>query len=134
MPDLLREKRMPNRWDLDRASPQNPVYIRPPWGYWPNESPLRSVANSLALARAGISRDTQSPTPLVVIDKDPQSGEPTGIFLEDTREPIVEFTLMSVAPSFTTASRREALSSPPCGFSTASEQRAFSKGTAQRPK
>ena len=109
LPNGLRDKRMPTRWDLDAVSPRNPVYIRPPWGYWPNEAPLRSVANSLALKLANITRDTPSPTPLVVIDKDPKTGEPTGLFLEDTREPIVEFTLMSAAPSFTPEMRQEAL-------------------------
>ncbi|MBX9847342.1 MAG: amidohydrolase family protein [Xanthobacteraceae bacterium] len=109
MPRSLREGRMPNRLDLDKVAPHNPIYIRAPWGYWPNELPLSSSANSAALRAAGIDRSTPSPSPLVTIDKDPACGEPTGVFIEQTKEPIVEFTLMARAPNFTVAQRAEAL-------------------------
>jgi predicted amidohydrolase YtcJ len=109
IPGALREGRMPNRWELDRVSPANPVYIRAPWGYWPNKIPLLSCANSLALAHARIDRDTVFPSPLVTIDRDPVSGEPNGVFLENTREPILEFTAFAMAPNFTIAQRSEAL-------------------------
>jgi len=109
IPGSLREGRMPTRWELDRVSPANPVYIRAPWGYWPNKIPLLSCANSLALKSAGIDRNTTFPSSLVTIDRDPVSGEPNGVFLENTREPILEFTAMAAAPNFTVAQRAEAL-------------------------
>ena len=45
------------------AAPDHPVYIRPIWGHWRNTLPLVSVANSLALERAGITRKTLPPVP-----------------------------------------------------------------------
>jgi predicted amidohydrolase YtcJ len=109
IPGSLREGRMPNRIDLDKVAPDNPVYIRAPWGYWPNKPPLLSSANSAALRAAGIDKSTRSPSRLVTIDKDPVTGELTGVFLEETNEPIVEFTLMACAPNFTVSQRAEGL-------------------------
>jgi hypothetical protein len=101
VPDLLAEKRFPNRFDLDSVAPRNPVYIRSIWGFWRHTPPLVSIANSLALEQAGITRNTPSPASSVTIEKDPESGEPTGVFSENTMMPIVELTLMRVAPGFT---------------------------------
>ena len=98
-----------HRLDLDKVAPNNPVYIRAPWGYWPNAMPLYSSANSAALRAAGIDRSTPSPSRLVTIEKDAASGEPTGVFVEQTLEPIVEFTLMACAPNFTIEQRAQAL-------------------------
>jgi predicted amidohydrolase YtcJ len=109
IPGGLREGRMPNRLDLDKVAPDNPVYIRAPWGYWPNALPLYSSANSTALRAAGIDKSTPSPSRLVTIEKDAVSGEPTGVFVERTLEPIVEFTLMACAPNFTIEQRAQAL-------------------------
>ena len=47
------ENRAPNRYDLDAASPENPVVIERIFG--------ASSVNSLALAAAGITRDTPDP-------------------------------------------------------------------------
>ena len=47
-----------------------------------NKPPLWSFANSLALQRAGIDRDTQAPSSTVEIERDPATGEPTGAFRE----------------------------------------------------
>ena len=58
VPDCLQERRMPTRHDLDRVSPRHPVYIRAIWGHWRNTLPLVSVANTLALERAGITEGT----------------------------------------------------------------------------
>jgi len=113
MPDGLAEKRFPNRWDLDRAAPDNPVYIRSIWGYWRSSLPLVSIANTAALRLAGITRDTQPPAASVTIGRDPVSGEPDGIFYESNKMPVVEHTLMRGAPNFTldqrTAGLRESM-------------------------
>ena len=94
----LREGRFPDRHDLDRAAPNHPVYIRSPWGWW-SRLPLPSVANSRALAAAGITRDTQPPQKVEVV-KD-AAGEPTGVFLERNWAPILEYTLFECVPRFT---------------------------------
>jgi predicted amidohydrolase YtcJ len=105
-PRGLQEQRWPTRADLDAAAPAHPVYIRGIWGYW-NRPPVYSVANSAALARAGITRDTVPP-PGVEIVKD-GTGEPTGVFVERNAIQVMEFTLMRDAPRFTPADRRRAL-------------------------
>src|SRR5712671_1291416 len=100
VPDNLAEKRWPTRHDLDRVAPDHPVYIRAIWGHWRNTLPLVSIANSRALARAGIDRDTRPPAPSIEIQRDAR-GEPTGVLIEHTYKPLVEHTLMAVAPRFT---------------------------------
>ncbi len=109
IPDRLAEKRFPNRWDLDEVAPGNPVYIRAIWGFWRHSTPLVSIANSLALRLAGITRETQPPCAGIEIEKDPRTGEPTGVFREYGFVPTVELSLMAAAPRFTPAQRVEAL-------------------------
>src|SRR5213078_2500739 len=58
VPNNLRERRFPTRWELDRVSPRHPVYVRSLWGYWRHTLPLVSIANSEALRRAGITAET----------------------------------------------------------------------------
>lgn len=106
----LREGRYPTRHDLDKVSPDHPVYIRPIWGYWRNRPPLVSIANSLALRLACIDRHTASPSPEVTLGRD-ADGEPDGIFSEATLVPIVEHSLMRVAPGFSAAQRASGLRS-----------------------
>jgi hypothetical protein len=101
VPDNLREKRFPTRHDLDRVSPDNPVYIRSIWGFWRHSLPLVSIANTRALERAGVTRDTVTPCASMEIDKDPVSGEPSGIFIENTYMPVVELSLMRASGGFT---------------------------------
>lgn len=105
-PAGLAERRWPMRADLDAAAPDHPVYIRGIWGYW-NRPPVHSIANSAALARAGITRDTVPPSG-VDIAKD-AAGEPTGLFVEKNLVQVMEFTLMRDAPRFTHADRLRAL-------------------------
>jgi len=105
-PGGLAERRWPTRAELDAAAPDHPVYIRGIWGYW-NRPPVHSVANSRALARAGVTRDTVPP-PGVEIAKD-AAGEPTGLFVERNLIQTLEFTLMREAPRFTAADRLRAL-------------------------
>ena len=70
----LKEVRHPTRWDLDRAAPQHPVRLD-------HRSGHAAVLNSRGLARAGIHSSTADP-PEGVIDRDPLSGEVTGLLLE----------------------------------------------------
>ena len=110
VPGCLKEGRFPNRHDLDQVSPDNPVYIKSIWGYWRESLPLVSIANSQALRLAGIDRDTIAPSPSVEIDRDGSTGEPTGIFIEHNKMPVVEVSLMAAAPSVDVATRTSALS------------------------
>jgi predicted amidohydrolase YtcJ len=105
-PQALAEKRWPTRADLDVAAPDHPVYIRGIWGYW-NRPPVTSIANSRALAAAGITRDTAPPNG-VEIRRDAR-GEPTGVFVEHNLIQVIEFTLFRAAPRFTHATRLAAL-------------------------
>lgn len=109
VPQDLRERRFPTRHDLDRVAPKNPVYIRSIWGYWRHTLPLVSIANTEALRRAGITRETPPPWGGVQIDKQWETGEPNGIFVEWTYVPLVELSLMAVVPRFTHAQRVAAL-------------------------
>jgi predicted amidohydrolase YtcJ len=71
---LLAEGRHPTRYDLDQASTNHPIYIEHTSGHL-------CVANSLALRLAGIDRHTAQPKG-GVIRKDPETGEPDGVFEE----------------------------------------------------
>ncbi|WZL72546.1 amidohydrolase [Clostridiaceae bacterium 35-E11] len=68
----FKENRMPNRWDIDEAAPNNPVVLERIFG--------ACVVNSAALAEAGITKDTPNPEG-GEIQRDTQTGEPTGILL-----------------------------------------------------
>jgi predicted amidohydrolase YtcJ len=105
-PSGLAEGRWPTRTDLDAAAPEHPVYVRGIWGYW-NRPPVYSVANSRALALAGITGQTAAPSG-IEIGKD-AAGEPTGVFVEHNAIQVLEFTLMQAAPRFTPADRLRAL-------------------------
>lgn len=108
MPGLLREGRFPNRQELDQAAPDNPVFIKPGWGYWRVTLPLVGIANSRALAAAGINKETKSPAASLEIDRD-ANGTPTGIFRDFNFMPILELTLMRGVPAFDFATRVRAL-------------------------
>jgi hypothetical protein len=103
-PDLFQEQRLPDRHDLDEAAPDVPVLIRCAWGYWSGQQPLLSIANSKALALAGITASTVPPTDLIQIEKD-KLGAPTGRIFEHSLQPIAEFTLFRTAPHFSAADR-----------------------------
>ncbi len=105
-PSGLAEKRWPTRADLDAAAPDHPVYIRGIWGYW-NRPPVYSVANSRALAAAGVTRQTVPPKGVEILAD--AAGEPTGVFVEHNVIQVLEFTLMRAAPRFTPAARLRAL-------------------------
>ena len=108
VPEILAEKRWPTRQELDAAAPDNPVYIRSIWGFWRGTLPLVSIANTEALKRAGITRDTVSPVPTLTIVKD-ANGDPTGVFIEQDFQPIAEMIWFREAARFSHADRMRAL-------------------------
>ncbi|MGH7185818.1 MAG: amidohydrolase, partial [Pseudomonadota bacterium] len=91
-PGALKEGRWPDRKDLDRVSPDNPVFIRPP----SLVSPGFAFANSAALRLAGITRDTAVPD-AVEIMKD-EGGEPTGVIKDLNFPKRIEAALFRAIP------------------------------------
>ena len=89
LPQNLAEGRYPNRQELDRVAPDNPVYIKGIWTPW-NVPPSVSIANSAALQLAGVNRHTAAPDSSITIERD-ESGEPTGVFVDTGRYPSVGF-------------------------------------------
>jgi predicted amidohydrolase YtcJ len=71
----LKEQRYPTRAELDRAAPRNPVLF--------STGPDASL-NTLALTLSGIDKDFKVDGPGRV-EKDPRTGEPTGILRNLTR-------------------------------------------------
>ncbi len=71
------EKREPTRFDLDDLTPRNPAMMIRACGHsvW---------VNSAALAAVGIDRHTPNP-PGARVEKDPATGEPTGLLMEMRR-------------------------------------------------
>ena len=108
VPDILAEKRWPTRQELDKAAPNNPVYIRSIWGFWRGTLPLVSCANTEALRLAGVTRDTASPVPSLTIEKD-ANGDPTGVFIEQEMQPIAEVLWFREAARFSAGDRLKAL-------------------------
>jgi predicted amidohydrolase YtcJ len=70
----LAEKRHPNRWDLDKATPDHPVRLT-------HRSGHVHVLNSLALKFVGITRETGDPDG-GLIERDLKTGDPTGLLYE----------------------------------------------------
>lgn len=64
----------PTRYDLDKISPNNPVYLTRADGH-------AGVANSAAIKLAGVDKNTQNPFGGEVM-KDKQTGEPNGMFVD----------------------------------------------------
>ncbi len=73
----LREQRYPTRAELDAAAPKNPVLFR---------TGPDAALNSQALALSGIDRDFKvTDGGAGFIEKDPRTGEPTGLLRNATR-------------------------------------------------
>lgn len=70
---LLEEGRMLTRWELDKISPDHPVFI-------PRGGHVGTV-NSKALELAGITKDTPNPIGGTIV-RDERTGEATGVLLE----------------------------------------------------
>lgn len=92
------EGRLPNRQDLDPASPDHPVWLMQQGGHY-------GSANSLALKLAGITASTPSPEG-GLIEKDAQ-GEPTGVFYNHRAMDM----LRRVAPQQAAAEARQNITS-----------------------
>jgi predicted amidohydrolase YtcJ len=73
-PSKLAEKRHPSRYELDQALPEHPVWLS-------HNSGHMGVANSKALAIAGITKD--SPAPAIGVIQREADGEPTGLIQEN---------------------------------------------------
>ncbi len=82
----IADQRFPDKHDLDSACPDNPVSI--------SFGAHVTIANSLALAAAKITRDTAHPAG-GHIKHDPQTGEPTGELHERA-----QLIVKKVAPEF----------------------------------
>ena len=104
VPGCLAENRFPTRQELDDAAPNNPVYIRPIWGYWRHQLPLESVANTEALELAGISKDIDPATSTIEVEKD-ATGELTGLIREQHFMPVAELGYFQMAPRVTHSDR-----------------------------
>ena len=97
-PKQLKDGQFRTRHDLDAVAPNNPVFIRSVWGWW-STPPFPSVANTAALRLMGVTSSSRAPRNITVV-KDAK-GEPTGVFLETNRTPILEYTLCKKVPRFT---------------------------------
>ena len=87
----------PTKWDLDSASPNNPVCLTDFSGHviW---------VNSKALALAGVTKTTPLPSGGEII-RDPATGEPIGLLKELPAEGLV----MRAIPPLTREQKREAI-------------------------
>jgi len=92
-PLTLVERRMPNRAELDRAAPDHPVCIAAVFTNW-GEPPGYTALNSKALALLGIDRTTKVTADNVEIEREPGTGEPTGIIIDRNRRPSADFNLL----------------------------------------
>ena len=70
------ERRLPSRSDLDAALPDHPAYV--------TFGAHVLIANRKAIDARGIDRTTPNPD-RGVVERDPETGEPTGVFLERAR-------------------------------------------------
>src|SRR6266568_8361783 len=67
----------PTRWDLDKISPNNPVFLGRADGHG-------AVANSAALKIGGVTKATKDPFGGQIL-RDKQTGEPTGMLLDNAQ-------------------------------------------------
>jgi len=99
----LKEKRHPTREDLDKAAPKHLVSLR-------HTSAHGCVVNSLALAKAGITKETRDPEG-GKIGKDGATGELTGLLFETPAMKMIDDitpkpTLEELIPALGNAGRR----------------------------
>ncbi len=90
------DAKLPTRWMIDAATPNNPVWISRYDGH-------AALANSVALKLAGVSKDTATPAGGVIV-RDSKTGEPTGVF-KDAAQSLID----RVVPAPSEAEAVEAL-------------------------
>ena len=91
----LAERRYVSAADLDKVSPNNPVWLEHTTGHY-------GVANSYALKMAEVRKDTKDP-PAGTIDRDVR-GNPTGVMKEAATEMVTR-----LVPPYTREQQREGL-------------------------
>src|SRR5256886_13871329 len=67
----------PTRWDLDKISPNNPVFLTRADGHG-------AVANSAALKIGGVTKDSKDPFGGQIL-RDKKNGEPVGMLLDNAQ-------------------------------------------------
>src|SRR5947209_173695 len=67
----------PTRWDLDKISPNNPVFLTRADGHG-------AVANSAALKIGGVTKESKDPFGGQIL-RDKDTGEPTGMLLDNAQ-------------------------------------------------
>lgn len=97
----LKEKRFPNRYDLDKASTEHPISVTRQGGH----DGIR--VNSLALELAGITKDTPDPPLPSLIERDIETGEPLGNLRELGAQPVNQ--LIAQEPAMTREELKEGL-------------------------
>jgi hypothetical protein len=87
---LWPEMRFPTRHDLDAVSREHPMVFTRVDGHV-------AVANSLALEKAGVTKETKDP-PGGAVERDPRTGEPTGMLME-TAQGLVRRNVPEATPA-----------------------------------
>ena len=106
-PQNLTEKRMPNRHELDKVAPDNPVCISAVFGNW-GAPPGFTALNTLALKMNNINRKTIPRCSGVEIQKD-KHGNPNGVIIENNPRPTIDFDILRQVPRFDFQDRLSAL-------------------------
>ncbi len=108
--ERLKEKRYPNRHDLDEASQENPVVLNRVCGHV-------CVTNSLGLQLAGITKETPDPHG-GQIDKDPRTAEPTGVLRDEAMSLIWQHVPPPTKPELVAAIEAASRSAISAGLTT----------------
>src|SRR5262249_14789960 len=97
--ELWPSHRLPTRQLIDAVTPDNPVFVNRLDGHM-------SLANSLALRLAGVTRDTKDPDGGTIVRD--ASGEPTGM-LKDNATELVDKVIPEPSPAMNRRAARAAL-------------------------
>ena len=93
--ETIMQQEVPNRWELDKAVPDHPVFL--------HRGHL-STANSLAMQRAGVSRNSTDPVGGAMVRD--STGEPMGWFREDAGHNMISHAIPAPPPMSDDAKRR----------------------------